>query len=90
MRRLRFVNIRFRRIKIIVIASKAKFEKKAMILEQKLTSAHAQLKKEKMNVKKIKLNDIDEKERNERNKKNENEKMREASVKNAKSKKKRK
>ena len=48
-----------------------------MMLKEKLTLAHARLKKEKMNVKKIKFENVDEKERNEKSEKSENKKMRE-------------
>ena len=91
MRRLKLVNTRLRRTLTIVIATRTKLEEKTMMLREKLTLAHARLKKEKMNVKKIKFNDIDEKEKNERdekNEKNENEKIRKASAKSAKNEKK--
>ena len=88
MRRLKLVNTRFRRTLTIVIATRAKLEEKTMMLRKKLTLVHARLKKERMNVKKIKFDDDDEKERSERNEKNENENMKKASVENAKDEKK--
>ena len=88
MKRLKLVNTRLRRTLIIVIVARTKLEEKTMILRKKLTLAHARLKKEKMNVKKMKFDDASEKERNEENEKNENEKMRKASVESAKDEKK--
>ena len=88
MRRLKLVNTRLRRTLIIVIAARTKLEEKTIILRKRLTLAHARLKKEKMNVKKIKFDDVNEKERDEKNEKNENEKMRKTSVESAKNEKK--
>ena len=59
-----------------------------MILKERLTLVHVRLKKEKMNVKKMKFDDASEKKRIEKSEKNENEKMRKASAKSAKNKKK--
>ena len=58
------------------------------MLRKRLTLAHVRLKKERMNVKKMKFENVDEKERNEKKKKNENENMRKASAKSAKDEKK--
>ena len=78
MKRLKLVNTRLRRTLIIVIVARTKLEEKTMILRKKLTLAHARLKKERMNVKKMKFDDTDEKEKDERNKKNENKNLRKA------------
>ena len=59
-----------------------------MMLREKLTLAHARLKKKRMNVKKMKFENADEKKRNEKKKKNDDENMKEASAENAKNEKK--
>ena len=82
---------RLRRILTIVIAARAKLEEKTMILKERLTLAHARLKKEKVNVKKMKFDDASEKEKDERsekNEKNENKNMRKTNVESAKDEKK--
>ena len=58
------------------------------MLRKKLTFVHARLQKERVNVKKMKFDDVNEKEKSKKSEKNENEKMKKTSVESAKNKKK--